>query len=173
MKNDNDSHSGILTPRVNPTDDCTSCFAEPEMKISHRLRLGGNSVKVPPLMSKLLTRSKFAKAKRRHHRLQAIILGIASLTIFSVSAQSQQYQVLHKFSPGLVNPYGKLIQGSDGNFYGTTVHSTGADHGTIFRMDPSGAVTTMHSFAGEWRDGALPYAGLTLGGDGNFYGTTY
>jgi uncharacterized repeat protein (TIGR03803 family) len=72
-------------------------------------------------------------------------------------------------------PYGGLIQGSDGNFYGmTTIGGTGYDassgYGTVFMITSSGALTTIHSFAGS--DGALPFGELTHGSDGNFYGTT-
>ena len=60
----------------------------------------------------------------------------------------------------------------DGNFYGTT--SAGGDatgDGTVFRITPAGALTTLYTFTGG-NDGSQPQAGLTLGSDGNFYGTT-
>ena len=63
------------------------------------------------------------------------------------------------------------MQGSDGNFYGTT--TSGGDtngDGTIFQMTPSGVLTTLHVFDGT--DGSQPHAALALGSDGNFYGTT-
>jgi uncharacterized repeat protein (TIGR03803 family) len=61
-------------------------------------------------------------------------------------------------------PTAGLVQGTDGNFYGTT---TG---GTVFKVTPGGALTTLHSFSGP--DGANPMAELVQGNDGNFYGTT-
>ena len=67
-------------------------------------------------------------------------------------------------------PYGGLIQGSDGNFYGMTTIGGASDKGTVFMITPSGALTTIHSFAGS--DGQLPFGELTHGSDGNFYGTT-
>ncbi|MBA3915051.1 MAG: hypothetical protein H0X25_14620 [Acidobacteriales bacterium] len=42
--------------------------------------------------------------------------------------------------------------------------------GRVFKITPAGALTTLHTFAAT--DGVLPYGGLTLGADGNFYGTT-
>ena len=66
-----------------------------------------------------------------------------------------------------------LTLGPDGNFYGTTEGGGGYNHGTIFRVTPAGTLTMLYSFGGA--TGALPsspYAGLTLGRDGNFYGTT-
>jgi uncharacterized repeat protein (TIGR03803 family) len=77
------------------------------------------------------------------------------------------FDVTDGASPNHVVP----VQGTDGNLYGTT--ETGGEHnyGTVFRISPDGALTTLHSFAGA--EGAFPYAGLVLGADGNFYGTTY
>jgi len=82
---------------------------------------------------------------------------------------------LHSFSgsPGeAANPVAGLVQGSGGNFYGTT--PSGGEHfqGTVFNIDPTGSLTTLHSFSGSPSDGALPFAGLVQGSDGNFYGNT-
>jgi len=68
-----------------------------------------------------------------------------------------------------------LVQGFDGNFYGTTSESGIANKfGTVFKITPGGTLTTLHSFHSETRclNGSTPYAGLILGTDGNFYGTT-
>jgi uncharacterized repeat protein (TIGR03803 family) len=61
-------------------------------------------------------------------------------------------------------PYGSLVQGLDGNFYGTTTWWGG----TVFRITPAGSVTTLSGVG----DGFWPWAGLVLATDGNFYGTT-
>jgi uncharacterized repeat protein (TIGR03803 family) len=66
--------------------------------------------------------------------------------------------------------YAVLVQGADGNFYGTTYLGGSNDDGTIFKMTAKGALTTLHNFAGA--DGSQPLAGLAAGTDGNFYGTT-
>jgi uncharacterized repeat protein (TIGR03803 family) len=73
-------------------------------------------------------------------------------------------------SPGVILPEGALVQGSDGNFYGTTAFGGSSGSGTIFKMTPAGVLTTLFSFNGT--NGANPYAGLVQGTDGNFYGTT-
>lgn len=69
-------------------------------------------------------------------------------------------------------PQGLLLQASDGNFYGTTDGGGAINAGTAFKMNSSGKFRTLHSFCtGSCTDGAVPYAGLIQGKDGNFYGT--
>src|SRR5208282_586069 len=78
---------------------------------------------------------------------------------------------LHSFQPfpNGAGPNG-LVQGSDGNFYGTAWGGTNG-YGTVFKITPNGALTTLYSFSGG-DDGAYPSAGLVQGSDGKFYGTT-
>jgi uncharacterized repeat protein (TIGR03803 family) len=70
-------------------------------------------------------------------------------------------------------PYGALLQGNDGYFYGTTFAGGTSNSGTVFRVSSSGNETNLYSFGSHQNDGSQPYAGLTLGSDGYFYGTTY
>ena len=63
-----------------------------------------------------------------------------------------------------------LVQGNDGNFYGTTSSGGDNEYGTVFRLTPAGGLTILHSFTGSG-DGADP-SGLVQGSDGNFYGVT-
>ncbi len=85
---------------------------------------------------------------------------------------------LHSFAgpPGEGRePWAGLIQGSDGNFYGTTAEGGAnicgvVECGTVFKITPNGTLTVLHNFAGG--DGASPYSGLVQASDGNFYGTT-
>ena len=71
------------------------------------------------------------------------------------------------------NAVAPLIQGSDGNFYGTAVNGgMGVNNmGVVFKVTPSGTFTALHYFTGTG-DGAFPYGGLVQASDGNFYGTT-
>jgi uncharacterized protein (TIGR03437 family) len=69
-------------------------------------------------------------------------------------------------------PWAALMQGSDGNFYGTTMGIGEGSYGTVFRMTPAGTLTTLYSFFGG-ADGAYPRAGLIQATDGNLYGTTW
>ena len=78
---------------------------------------------------------------------------------------------LHLFqaSPNGKYPAG-LVQGSDGNFYGTTINGGLNNNGTMFKISTNGALTTLHLFTGG-NDGAQPH-GLAQSSDGSFYGIT-
>ncbi len=82
---------------------------------------------------------------------------------------------LYKFLGGNADgsrPQGELLQGTDGNFYGTTAAGGPDDLGTVFKMTPGGAVTILYSFTlAEFANGYNPTAALVKGGDGNYYGT--
>jgi uncharacterized repeat protein (TIGR03803 family) len=69
-------------------------------------------------------------------------------------------------------PYAALIQGADGNFYGTTAAGGTNGSGTVFRMATNGTVNGLYSFTGG-SDGAYPYAPLVQGTDGSLRGVTY
>jgi uncharacterized repeat protein (TIGR03803 family) len=66
-------------------------------------------------------------------------------------------------------PEGGLVQGTDGNFYGTTQIGGANNYGTIFKITPTGTLTTLHSF--DFADGAYPQAALIQAPSGTFYGT--
>ncbi|MFY9844520.1 MAG: choice-of-anchor tandem repeat GloVer-containing protein [Terriglobales bacterium] len=72
------------------------------------------------------------------------------------------------------NPYSALIQGTDGNLYGTTVDGGAYHGGTIFKITPNGELTRLYSFCSQdsCADGEYPVMALVEGPDGNFYGTT-
>jgi len=66
-----------------------------------------------------------------------------------------------------------VVQGTDGNFYGTT-HGQLAENrttdGTVFQLTPTGTLTTLQTF--DDSNGAWPEAPLVQATNGNFYGTT-
>jgi uncharacterized repeat protein (TIGR03803 family) len=94
-------------------------------------------------------------------------------TVFKVTPSGTE-TVLYSFAGGSdgEHPYAGVIQGSDGNFYGTTYQGGTSGNGTVFKLTPSGTETVLYSFAGGSSDGANPEAGVIQGSDGNFYGTT-
>jgi uncharacterized repeat protein (TIGR03803 family) len=71
------------------------------------------------------------------------------------------------------NPLGPIVQGADGNFYGTTSGGGVSYGGTVFKFTSTGTLTTFYAFPTfSSTEGAYPSAGVILGSDGNFYGTT-
>jgi uncharacterized repeat protein (TIGR03803 family) len=91
-------------------------------------------------------------------------------TIFKITMNGT-LTTLHNFgfTEG-AEPIAGLVQATDGNFYGTTYGGgSGGGWGTVFKMTPSGAVTTLHSFRGT--DGGQPYGPVAQGTTGNLYGT--
>jgi uncharacterized repeat protein (TIGR03803 family) len=70
---------------------------------------------------------------------------------------------------------GPLVQGLDGNLYGTSAGGGTNNDGTIFRVSTGGALKTLYTFCPQagCLDGTNPEGGLVLGTDGNFYGTTH
>lgn len=96
-------------------------------------------------------------------------------TVFKISPAGV-LTTLHRFEGADGNgSFAALIQANDGNLYGTTEQggtSTACSFGcgTVFKITPAGVLTTLHNF--DSTDGAVPWAGLVQGTDGNFYGTT-
>lgn len=72
------------------------------------------------------------------------------------------------------NPFAGLIQGSDGNFYGTSSEGGVYGYGTAFEITAAGKLTTLYSFCAQagCGDGMNPFAGLMQATSGRFYGTT-
>ncbi len=100
----------------------------------------------------------------------------------AIGSPAQTFTTLVSFNgtDGSDPEYGPLVQGTDGNFYGTTGEG-GATYGgavggngTVFKITPTGTLTTLYNFCSQpyCTDGSIPWAGLVLATDGNFYGTT-
>jgi len=94
-------------------------------------------------------------------------------TVFKVLPSGSNFRVLHVF----VNdgngtfPYGALVQGGGGKFYGTTQAGAPSGAGVIFSITSNGSFTPLYQLNGGTDGGSL-YAGLAEAPDGNFYGVT-
>jgi len=93
-------------------------------------------------------------------------------TVFKITPAGVE-TVLYSFgsSGDGTRPYAGLIQGTDGNFYGTTNMGGTNNAGTIFSITPAGVETVLYSFTSSNTDGGYPEAPLIQGADGHFYGT--
>lgn len=94
----------------------------------------------------------------------------------AIGAPAQTFTTVHTFerADGGGPLYGSLVQGADGMGWGTTSYGGAYGGGTVFRMAQDGALTTIYNFCAQspCPDGESPDAGLALGTDGDFYGTT-
>lgn len=100
-------------------------------------------------------------------------LGYGCGTVFMLDAAGHE-TVLYSFSGGVdgATPEMGPVRDAAGNLYGTT-HLGGAyNWGTVFKVDPSGNETVLHSFNGLTGDGGDAFAGLILDSAGNMYSTT-
>jgi uncharacterized repeat protein (TIGR03803 family) len=70
-------------------------------------------------------------------------------------------------------PFSGLVQGTDGNLYGTASFGGTNNTGTIFKITQGGTFTTLHSIGTNGDLGQYPTGGLVQGANGNFYGTTF
>jgi uncharacterized repeat protein (TIGR03803 family) len=94
-------------------------------------------------------------------------------TVFKITPAGT-FTTLHIFTSGDgFYSQAAMVQGADGNFYGTTAMGGSQAAGTIFRISTTGSFSTLHSFCLQHGcpDGATPRSGLVQGIDGNFYGT--
>lgn len=105
--------------------------------------------------------------------LIAILLSVPTLTV--CWAQSFKTLIIFDGTNGATPVDTPLVQGTDGNLYGTTLGGGSQGSGTVFKITPAGKLTTLYSFCSlsNCADGSGPYGGLVLGRDGNFYGTTF
>ncbi|HKS75635.1 MAG TPA: choice-of-anchor tandem repeat GloVer-containing protein [Terriglobales bacterium] len=106
----------------------------------------------------------------RFRMVVLVFLWLCVLTAIASPAQSFRTLVNFDGTHG-ANPYATLVQGLDGNFYGITEFGGPISAGTVFKITPSGTLTTLYTFP-NFSDGCNPVGGLVLGTDGNFYGST-
>ena len=98
---------------------------------------------------------------------------VALIMLVAVNtAAAQTFTVLYEFGaindPILPSYEGIIAQGLDGNLYTTSPSVNSSANSAAFKITPSGGLTVLNYFT----QGNITESGLTLGTDGNFYGTT-
>jgi len=103
-------------------------------------------------------------------------LGLVFCAAAAIASPAQTFNSLVSFNTNDgSNPlYVSLVQGLDGNYYGTTQYGGVSGQGNVFAVTPGGTVTSLYSFCSQLgcADGKWPLAGLLLATNGIFYGTT-
>src|SRR5881394_3073327 len=99
-------------------------------------------------------------------KVLCVTLTFLSIALGLPCVRALEAQTLINFELGPGTVTGALVQGPDGNFYGTTAQGGPMRSGTVFRVTPAGVLTTLVS------DQANPAAGLVVGNDGLLYGMT-
>jgi len=106
-----------------------------------------------------------------------ICLVCAFCAVSALASSAQTFTTMRSFdgTDGQNPLLGPLVQGLNGNFYGTTLYGGANRDGTVFRIAPNGQLTTLYSFCAETSctDGRWPEEGLVQGSNGTLYGTTY
>jgi uncharacterized repeat protein (TIGR03803 family) len=119
---------------------------------------------------------KAAARKLISWKMACIAFAFCAATAIASPAQTTFTNLLDFDWTDGSNPYYMaLVQGFDGNLYGTTTYGGAHGYGTVFKITPSGTLTTIYNFcaAANCTDGANPPAGLALTPDGDFYGTAF
>lgn len=101
-----------------------------------------------------------------------VLLGL----FIAAPAHAQTFSVVYNYGSQVYDPVGPYVagiiaQGRDGNLYSSSA-TGGIGGGAAYIVTPAGALTQLFDFGNLISDGIYPYSGLTLGTDGNFYGTT-
>ena len=119
-------------------------------------------------------------------KIETTFLVLLVAVVASQIAYTQTFTKLHDFagtsaSDGSMPGYGTLVQGLDGDLYGTTIQggvtcsfegSPGC--GEVFKITTGGSITGLYSFCaiGTCPDGSFPEGGLALNTNGILYGMT-
>jgi uncharacterized repeat protein (TIGR03803 family) len=96
--------------------------------------------------------------------------GVGNGTVFRLKPDGSLTTLVSFNTTNGRHPQAALVQGTDGDFYGTTAKGGSHSSGTVFKMTASGTLTTLVNFT--FTNGSQPTSALVQGRDGNFYGTT-
>jgi uncharacterized repeat protein (TIGR03803 family) len=93
-------------------------------------------------------------------------------SVFRITPDGKKFTVIYNFDTTHGQaPYAPLIQGADGNFYGTTTSGGSAGGGVVFKLTPARKITVLYNFI-QGDTPSVPIGGLVQATDGFLYGTT-
>ncbi len=114
---------------------------------------------------------------RRSGMITISLITLAAIVMFAgpaaVPAQAQTPTTLHGFEDvptDACEPENNIVQGRDGSMYGIGLYCGTNNTGAVYKISPSGAESVVYNFPSNW---SFCFSGLTLGRDGNFYGTCF
>jgi uncharacterized repeat protein (TIGR03803 family) len=120
--------------------------------------------------------------RERTGSLRAALVLLLLVAAMAATSPAQTFKTVYNFckkgSGGYCsdgqNPWSTLVQGTNGDLYGTTFYggSNNGNYGTVFRINPAGKLTTIYNFCSlvSCADGTQPEGGLLLATNGSFYG---
>lgn len=118
-------------------------------------------------------RSSFASLKKRspQRALRVVKLALFGMTLLAMPLQAATIETVASLSQSL--PASPRVRFPNGTFYGTFFggFNGATDHGSVFKLAPDGALTTLYQFQASTPDEANPTI-LIGGADGNLYGAT-
>ena len=99
---------------------------------------------------------------------------LSGSTIYKYTPASGVFTTIYQFNGDAEGQsiFAPLIQGTDGNLYGTANGGGAYGSGTIFKLNTSGTLLFDYSFPCCGTGGLGPVGPLVQASDGNFYGTT-
>jgi uncharacterized repeat protein (TIGR03803 family) len=106
-------------------------------------------------------------------KIACALFAFCVATAIALPAQSFTTLVNFDGTNGADPGFMSLVQGVDGNLYGTAYGGGASSYGTVFKITPGGTLTTLYSFCSQLfcADGSHPGA-LVQATNGDFYGTT-
>ena len=110
-------------------------------------------------------------------KVRSLVLAMFVIVTMDVLSAAQSFTSLHSFNGNDgANPYGVVVQGMDGNFYGTTSFGGSQYYaGAIYKITSAGDLTQLYAFCTSpticYGDGTTPAGSLVQEPNGNFYGT--
>jgi len=111
----------------------------------------------------------------RRFEVSSLVCVLCAAT--AIAAPGQTFKTLASFrliEDGGYPQYMSLVQGTDGNLYGTAPEGGVEYLGTVFKVTSGGELTWLCNLGESGcSDGSHPFAGLIQAADGNFYGTTW